>query len=374
MPEPIKIAYVIDTIATPSAGTEKQLLYLLNGLNRDKISPYLVCFYQSEWMESQTFDFPVYYINLRSFLSADFFKAYKLFKDLHKQQKFDIVQTFFKDGNIFGTIAAHFAKVPKIISSRRNIGYWHNKFQITILRFLQKWTTYYLANSQAAVDMTIEIEHADKKKFHIIYNGLDLKRFQSIERITRQKQREIWKCSEDDIVIGTVANLRPVKRLHTVIETAKKLIPQYQNLKFICIGEGSDRKHLENLISSYNLTEYFFLPGSSEDIPSVLSGFDIALLPSSNESFSNSLIEYMASSLPIIATKVGGNSEAITHDENGLLYSLENQNGLTESLKIILDKKEKAHTLSEHARKKAFAEYSIEKMIQNHEQFYQSVI
>ncbi len=373
MPEPIKIAYIIDTLETPSAGTEKQLLYLLNGLNRDKVSPYLVCFYQSEWMKTQTFEFPVYYLNLRSFLSSDIFKAYKLFKTLHMTQQFDIVQTFFKDGNIFGTSAAHFAKVPVIVSSRRNIGYWHNKLQITILRFLQKWTTHYLANSQAAVDMTMDIEQAHNDKFKIIYNGLDLKQFESVERTITMTQREQWNCCEQDIIIGVVANLRPVKRLYTVVESAKELTKKYKNLKFVFIGEGSDRESLETLIESYNLSEHFILPGASQEIPAILSAFDIAVLPSSNESFSNSLIEYMASELPIVATKIGGNSEAIEHNQNGLLYTLEDENGLTESLKIILDNKEKAQALAGQAKEKAFSEYSIEKMISNHENFYQSI-
>ncbi len=374
MSEPIKIAYVIDTIVTPSAGTEKQLLYLLNGLNRDKVTPYLVCFYQSEWMKTQTFNFPIYYLNLRSFFSPDIFKAYRLFKKLHQQQRFDIVQTFFKDGNMFGTVAAHFAKVPAVVSSRRNIGYWHNKIQISILRFLESRTTHFLANSQAAVDMTIEIEKANKDKFKIIYNGLDLKKFQSTDQTQRENKRNEWKCSNTDIIIGTVANLRPVKRLHTVVEAAKALIPQYQNLKFIFIGEGPDRESLESLISQYNLSEYFLLPGSSQEIPSVLAAFDIALLTSSNESFSNSLIEYMASNLPIAATRVGGNSEAITHNETGLLYELEDKNGLTNSLKFILDNKEKSQSIADKAKEKAFTEYSIEKMILNHEEYYREIV
>ena len=374
MAKPIKIAYIIDTIVTPSAGTEKQLLYLLNGLDYEKVQPYLICFYQSEWMKSQTFKFPVYFLNLRSLFSTDFFKAYNYFKKLHSQEKFDIAQTFFRDGNIFGTIAAKLAKVKVIISSRRNIGYWHDKIQINILKFLQKYTTYYLANSQAAVDMTMKIEGASKDKFKIIYNGLDLDKFKSLPSSARETVRAEWKLTDSDIVVGTVANLRPVKRLDTVVESAKELIPMYKNLKFVFIGEGPDRDSLQDLIDRYEISEYFRLPGSSENIPSVLSAFDIALLPSSNESFSNSLIEYMASKLPIIATRVGGNSEAINHEVNGLLYDLEDTNGLTNSLKIILEHKEKAKALAEQASKKAFEEYSIEKMISNHIDFYSTII
>ena len=373
MTQPIKIAYFIDTIAAPTGGTEKQLLYLLDGLNRDKISPHLFCFYQSEWMKNQTFSFPVTYLNLHRLFGPDFYKAYKQFKQVHKTEQFDIAQTFFRDGNIFGTAAAHWAKVDKIISSRRNVGYWHDRLHLTILRKLEKWTSYYLSNSQAAVDMTIDTELADPKKFKIIYNGLDLDRFKQIDQTTKKNQREKWNISNDDIVIGTVANLRPVKRIDTIIHCAASLKKDYPQLKFVIIGEGGDRSQLEALAKEQGVEDRIIMPGSLDDVVPALAVFDIAVLPSSNESFSNSLIEYMAAKLPIAATKVGGNNEAIDHNQNGLLYDLDDSNGLRDALKLLLDNKDKADKMAENACRKAHDSYSIKIMIENHEKFYNSI-
>ena len=370
MSKPKKIAYIIDTIGAPTGGTEKQLLYLLNGLDRNVIDPHLFCFYPSEWMKSQNFSFPVTYLNVSRILGPDLYFGSRQLKAVHAREHFDIAQTFFKDGNIFGTYAAHKAKIPHIISSRRNVGYWHDGLQIRILRFLEQWTTHYLANSQAAIDMTMKIEQAKKFKFQLIYNGLDLAKFSEINDSMRTEQRKKWNIADSDIVIGIVANLRPVKRHDNVINDAKTLIGQNNKLKFVFIGEGPDRPKLEAHIAELGLSEHFRLPGATTDIVPALSGFDIAVLPSSNESFSNSLIEYMAAKLPVIATRVGGNIEAIEHGENGLLYDIDDANGLINAVKEILEHDDKANKMAENAQIKAFEEYSIEKMIANHQIFY----
>ncbi|HKK21279.1 MAG TPA: glycosyltransferase, partial [candidate division Zixibacteria bacterium] len=218
MSKPLKIAYIIDAIETPSAGTEKQLLTMLHGLDRQRVEPYLVCLHDSEWMQSQQFDFPFVNLNVHSLFGLPFLKGLRKFKQLHKQEQFDIVQTFFKDGNIFGTFAARYARCPVVISSRRNTGYWHDHKHIRMLRFLRRWTTLYLANSQAAALSTCEIELVDKDRTAVIYNALDLERFMKFDRQQRGSQREKWNVGDDEILVGAIANLRPVKKLDTLIE------------------------------------------------------------------------------------------------------------------------------------------------------------
>ncbi len=87
-----------------------------------------------------------------------------------------------------------------------------------MLRFLRRWTTVYLANLQAAVFSTCEIEHVPKDKTAVIYNALDLDRFTQLDKKQRCVRREQWNVGEGDILVGAVANLRPVKKLKTSIQ------------------------------------------------------------------------------------------------------------------------------------------------------------
>lgn len=366
----INIAFVIDTIATPSAGTEKQLLMLLNEIDKSKFKPYLICLRNSDWLQNNNLPYEVHILNVGSLFSLSPLIGMLKFKNIINTEKIDIVQTFFKEGNIFGTIAAKFGGCKIIISSRRNIGYWHNKGHIRLLRFLRKWTTSYLCNSEAAKDMTIKIELAEPDRFHIIYNGLYLDKFKTIDQIKRENQRTIWNIKQNEILIGAVANLRAVKNIDFLIETASKLMNEFTNLKFEIIGEGQMKKALQQKIDELNLTDIIHLAGRFDDITGPLFAFDIAVMPSLSESFSNSLIEYMAAKLPIAASDAGGNIEAITHKETGLLYSNNDKNGLYNCLRELILNRPKFVDMADRAQKAAFAKYDVNEMITNHQRYY----
>ncbi len=369
----IRIAYIIDTIETSEAGTEKQLLLLLNGLDRQKFKPYLICLRNSEWLESNNLPCDYYVLNISKLISFGFVKGLINFRNLNKKIKFDLIQTFFKDGNIFGTIAAKYSRCHNIISSRRNIGYWHTKLNVTLLKIFSKWTSNYLCNSTAAKKMTIKIEKVDSNKIGVIYNGLDLDKFDLINNEIRIKQRKAWAVINDEILIGAVANLRSVKNINLMIETASLLLKQFPKVKFVVVGEGDQRECLQNKIDNLGISDVFLLPGAIKNIIEPLAAFDIAVMPSLSESFSNSLIEYMLAKLPIVSSDVGGNSEAIKHNETGLLFSLEDKDGLLDGLKKILSDEALSKRLGENAYDDAIKNYSISTMILNHENYYENI-
>ncbi|MCP4705590.1 MAG: glycosyltransferase [candidate division Zixibacteria bacterium] len=369
----IKIAYIIDIITSPTGGTERQLLMLMNEIDKSKFKPYLICLRDSEWLQNNDFPFDVHVLNIGRLFSLDFIKGIISFRKLYKNQKFDIIQTFFRDGNIFGSIAAKYCNCNKIISSRRNMGYWHTKFDIFLLKLFSKWTPYYLCNSKAAQEQTIEIEKVDPSKISTMYNGLDLTKLNLINDEARAKQRKIWSVKDDEIVIGAIANLRPVKNIDILIDTAAELIKEFKNLKFIVAGEGDLRKQLQEKIAKLDLVARFFLVGRTNNIYPLLSSFDIAVMPSQSESFSNSLIEYMLAKLPIVASDVGGNSEAIEHNKTGLLFSLEDKNGLLEGVKRLISDRALSRQLGKNAYNNAIRNYSISTMIFNHENYYENI-
>jgi len=369
----IKIAYIIDTIESSSAGTEQQLLMLLHNLDRNRFAPYLICLRDSPWLKSQSFNFPVYTFNIRKILSLSFVDFIRQFNRLHKIEKFDIVQTFFADANIAGVIAAKIASVKVILASRRNLSDTLTNFQLNTLRFLKMFTTKYLANSEAAAWKAIELEGIKPERIAVIYNGAYLDKFRSIPTELRANRRAEWRIGENDILIGLVANLRPVKNIEALIDAAKQLTKTFPNLKFAVVGEGQQREDLQKRINSADLGECFKLTGRYSDIMPCLAAFDIAVLCSRAEGFSNSLIEYMAAGLPVVASDVGGNAEAISHKENGLIYSLNEPNGLANHLRYLIDNKEIARKFGLKARAAAMEKYDAATYVKNHEQFYLNI-
>ncbi len=372
--KPLKIAYVIDSITTPSAGSERQLLLLLNGLDRSRVDPQMICLHNSEWLSVQKFDFPLTIYDVRTMLSPRSVSQMRQFAQLCREQAFDVVQSFFVDANMFGTLGAHMGDVPVILSSRRNIGGWLNRKHISMLRFLRKYTTRYIANSQAAADVATRVEYVHPEKIKIIHNGLNLDEFKTIDAVMRQQQRKKWGLADDNIVIGITANLRDVKNIDMLIRVAARLMADYPQLRFISVGEGPDRNALQRLIDTLGLTEIFQLVGRHANIVPCLSAFDIATLCSSHESLSNSLIEYMAARLPVVASDVGGNGEAVTHEKTGLLFPSGDEQMLEKHFRTLLENQELREKYGNAACESAFDRFDKGVCLESHMSFYEQLV
>lgn len=302
----IKIAFIIDTIESPTAGTEKQLLLLLKNLDRKIFSPSLCVLRSSEWIEKEFSLCPVYNANITSFKKLSFYRQlYKLIRYV-KNEKIDIIQTYFRDANIVGIIAGRIAKVKGIASSRRDMGYWHNNIELIILRIINKLVTCFIVNSMATKEWAIETEGLPEKKIRVIYNGIDMDSFENISIETTKNYKQQWKIPPNAPVIGVIANLRPVKGVDVFIRAAQIVKSHYRDSHFIIVGDGPDRTVLEDLANDLGLSGSIHFLGKRTDIPEILSMFDVGVLSSYSESFSNSLIEYLVSGLIVITTDVGG--------------------------------------------------------------------
>lgn len=365
-----RIAYVIDSIAGLSSGTEQQLYMLLKRLDRTRFEPIVVCLRSSEWLESNSLPCEVHILHLRSLMSTDFVRALMEFRQIHQRTPLDIVQTFFFDADIFGIIASHSAGIKTIIASRRNIGYWHTTRYRILLRLLGRWTWHYLANSEAAAQATRRAEGVLPSKITVIPNGLNLEEYKEVPPEVRTMQRTRWGVRDDEVIVGCVSNLRRVKNIDGMIEAARTLVSDRDDLRFIVVGEGPFRSELERRIGVAGLHKRFTLVGQHSTIASCLAAFDVAVLPSHSESLSNALIEYMASGLPIVASNVGGNTELISRDHTGLLFDPKNPEDLARCVGRLLSRPDVASRLGSAAKQYALSTFDEQRCIQLHESFY----
>ncbi|MDH3891778.1 MAG: glycosyltransferase [candidate division Zixibacteria bacterium] len=372
----INIAFVIDTIESPYAGTEKQLLAVIKHLDRSRFRPHLVCLRSSQWLKTAEPGCKVSVMNFGSFFSMSFFHGRRRFVEFCREHKIDMVQTFFRDGNHAGTLWAHKARVAVIIGSRRNVGsgYWHNRREIAILKFLKRYTTHYITNSEAAAAEAREVEGVDPAHISVVRNGLDMNAYPQPSAEMAVEVKKSWGFSEDSTVIGVVANLRPVKNLEFLIRRAKTIIEQRPQTRFVVLGEGHFRTELEQMIVDYDLTGKFLLPGRSDNVARDLAGFDVAVLCSHRESLSNSLMEYMATGRAVIASDVGGNRELISQSDLGYLYPADDSGQFERQVLGLLDDPELRNRMGAAAREKASNSFSYEAMIGQLETVYESLM
>lgn len=210
-----------------------------------------------------------------------------------------------------------------------------------------------------------------EKKLSLIYHGIKPINFLSREE-ARNKLISDFGLGISDFLIGTIANLYKTKGLEYLIEAIRMLISQYPNIpiSLIIIGEGEERKNLEDLTGQLNLKNRVFLAGEIKNAGLLLPALDIYVNSSVKEGFPYSILEAMSASLPIVATKVGGTPEMISDGENGLLAEPANPEELAKRIKILIEDRNLRGILGEQAQKSIEEKFGIEKMIEKTKEVY----
>lgn len=370
----ISIAYLIDSLETPSAGTERQLLMLLEHLDRSRFRPRLFCLRSSPWLERALLPCPLHVLGLDSLVLLRSIKVAWELRQQRGRHQFDILHTLFQESNLIGPVLARAAGIRVTVSGRRNMGYWQTPFHQRMARLLRPWTSHYLANSKAVKDYTTRTEGVDPARISVIYNGLDASRISRDVDLKRAEARADLGLGDEHTLIVSVANLRPVKNLRSLVEAADILSQRHEGLRFLVVGEGPERGKLEEVIARRGLEDRFWLPGSTSDTVCYLAAADIAVQCSLSESFSNALIEYMAAGLPIVASRVGGNEEAISQGQTGLLYSGASASDLAAELERLLEDKDLSLRLGRAAQISAQSRFSVEACIEQTQELYEALV
>lgn len=371
--EAIKICFVIDTLGI--GGTEKQLIEIINNLDPAKFRTYLVCLRDSEMFKNLNSNCIKLLLDVKSFKTINALKKILQFRSFLINEKIDIVQAFFIDANIIAIISARLAGVKKIISSRRDMGYWYSKNKLSLFRFINRFVDRFLVNSEAIKANLSKIEKISEDKIDVIYNGISLEYFNKTNFSNVSKLKHDLKIPDNNIVIGCLANLnRIVKRVDVFIKASAIVSQSVENISFLIIGDGCLRNELNELAKNLNVSDKIIFAGQRNDIASLLQIIDIGVLTSDSEGFSNSIMEYMAAGIPTVATDVGGNRELIDDNTDGFLVPPDNPQFIADAiLKLINDEKLRV-SMGNSSKQKVLQKFSLEKMIKNLENYYFGIL
>jgi glycosyltransferase involved in cell wall biosynthesis len=324
-----------------------------------------------------------YYIlkNLKREISPikDFFTILEIIK-LIKKLKPDVIHLNSSKISILGSIATklcYVLRVPCYVIYTVH-GWVFNeplaKWKKLFYFFAEKLTAIFkdkiICISKLDYDIAKNRLKIKEKKLTLIYHGIKPINFLSQEE-AREKLSQItnYKLQITNFAIGTIGNLYKTKGLEYLIEAINILKSQFP-ISLIIIGEGAERKNLEELIKKYGLEKNVFLAGSIKNAAEILPAIDIYVNSSVKEGFPYSILEAMSAGLPIVATKVGGIPEMITDGKNGLLVEPKNPKGLAEKIKTLIENKELRNTLSQQAQKNVKEKFGIGEMIEKTKEVY----
>lgn len=318
---PIRVAYFIDMLCRPAGGTEGQLIHLVERLDRDRFSPRVFCLHSPEgYGEPVVFeDAPSEVLDLRVGADPRLPVAIAALAWRLRRERVDVVQTHFRDANLVGVSAARLARVPLVVSTRRGVPYWQSETGLRVLKRLNRSVHVFVANSEATRDRYVESEGLDPRRVEVIPNGLDPTRFGPLDLERRGRLRRELGLDPVAPVVGIVANLREVKGIDVLLRAFASVLAVVPEARLVVVGEGPDRQRLRAVHDELGLGERARWLGARPDVPDLLQAFDVGVLASHSESFSNSILEYLAAGMPVVVTDVGGAREAVRDGENGFV-------------------------------------------------------
>jgi sugar transferase (PEP-CTERM/EpsH1 system associated) len=210
-----------------------------------------------------------------------------------------------------------------------------------------------------------------------ICNGVDTKRFHPATDAERHAELSA-RFQDDAVIVGSVLRFNEIKDPMNLVEAfiiaRKRAAKDGIRLCLAMLGDGPLRQGALVALNAAGVADAAWLPGSRDDVASIMRSFDLFVLGSRREGISNTLLEAMASGLPVIATKTGGNVELVRPGHVGTLVPVNDRAALAEAIHRYATDAGLRKTQGEAACKLARAEYSLDEMVNNYRHLYEEVI
>lgn len=280
------------------------------------------------------------------------------------------VQTFHFKSDWMGTSVARALGVP-LISSRRDLGFSQTALRRLVYSFVNPRVAAFIAPSEAVKRAVCEREGVPPERVHVIYNGLDLTRFD--KPCDRREAREWLGVPPDAPVAGMVSGFRPIKDHPTLLKAWRTVVDRLPDAHLALVGEGTEEQALRALTGELGLHANVTFTGPRKDIPRALAALDVFVLSSHSEGMSNAIIEAMAACRPVVATDVGGNPECVIDGVTGYIVPEGSEGALADRLHALLSDSTLASRMGSAGRARAADLFDIEAMVQRTAGLYERI-
>lgn len=356
----------------PVGGIERKIVEVLPRLDRDRFEVSLVCLRERGPLadELEAAGIPVELIPFRRRWDLG---ALRRLAALMKRRRIDLVHSHMYRSNAPATVAARLAGVKHVWGQVHNVDTWETARQLRMDRFLCRWR-----DGMIAVSREVQMEVMDRlglpeSRVRLIYNGVDTQRFGAGEG--REELRNAWGAGPEDVVLLMAARLVDQKRPQDFLEMARQLmavetVARGRPRSLFCVaGDGPRINDLKEQASKLPDPSRMIFLGQRDDIPRVMAAADLFVMTSTKEGFSNALVEAMASGLAVVATRVGGNAEAVRDGQDGIIIQPGDRESLFRSVDTLITQPERRERFKRRARERAQA-FSLDAMVRNVEELY----
>ncbi|MCV2886044.1 TIGR03088 family PEP-CTERM/XrtA system glycosyltransferase [Aestuariibacter sp. AA17] len=368
----IKVLHVVHRFSI--GGLENGMVNLINGLPEDHYQHVIVTMkgHCSEFIQRiHTQNVTFYDLDKQD--GHDFSVFGKLNRIL-KQEKPDVLHTR-NTASLEMQLVGWWRRIPLRIHGEHgwdvNDMHGSNVRYQRLRRLMSRFTHQYVALSKEAKDYLRDVIGIASSRINHICNGVDDRKFMPKQTASEQ------------IVFGCVGRLEEVKNHIYLLQGFAHLIqslsaqPQdsaaeSDRVKLHIVGDGSQRNKLEAYIQENKLEQYVWLAGDRADVPDLMKAFDVFVLPSLAEGISNTILEAMASGLPVIATNVGGNPELVDENVTGYLVGVDTPEDLSDRMRELVVSPSLVNKMGQAARARVEEKFSLTAMVGAYDDLYRS--
>ena len=359
----MKILFVIESLRC--GGKERRLVELIKGLEKEHDLCLIIM--TDEIHYTQIFDMDIKIYMFKRNILKDFRILNKFLAVLNEFDT-DIVHFFDNIAVLHFCFICKYKKIPfvnsMISSAPLNIPFFSKLNFINYILF--KISETILSNSNAG----LVSYNAPLDKSVVIRNGFDFKRLKILKNPSMVKDElAIGKCK----VVGMVASFTEKKDYETYISSAELILRRRRDVIFIAIGDGPLLNKMKLKIKPEFISNFKFL-GRIENVESVVNIFDVGVLATYSEGISNSILEYMAMSKPVVATNGGGTNEILINNKTGYLIKLKDHSELACKILNLLEDKKLALSIGKNGKKRIQNEFSIEQMVNSTINLYKKLL
>jgi glycosyltransferase involved in cell wall biosynthesis len=358
-------------------GSERNITQLLEGIDKNKFRLYVARF-ASAHLAKDMKDKDVALMNLHGagIYTVSGLKNLAFLRRFVREEEISLILTYHESSDFYGLVLSFICNIP-VISSRRDMSFKTQPHHRLAYRLGGKYFDSVVAVSNAVRQEVIKRRWFREGRTFTIYNGINTAHYEKThDGITLKNKLGIHPKYP---VVGIVANIRKIKGYHYFLEASSMIHRSNRNVQFLIVGNdwtepGFTIADLKRYGEKIGVSQNLHFLGEREDVADLISLFDVAVLASLSEGLSNVILEYMASSKPVVATEVGGNPELVVHGETGLLVPPADAQALADAILSILEDEEAALRYGAAGKKRVEDKFGLGKMIREYEDLFERVL
>lgn len=353
-------------------GIETLILEICKRIDRHSFEPYIFVFEKDGKLKEEYLKARVKVVEVPKRAEFDWFLPFRLSGAL-KKYNIDMAHTHNPSNWLYGGLAAKIAGIPLIHTEHTTADYngWHVKRWNLIERLLSRITARITTVSGSARDYMVKSCAIDPSRIEVIHNAIKPGEF-DIEADTL-KIRESLSVAHDAVLFGNIARFYENKDHRTLLYAFKAVLDKNKNAYLLLAGDGPTYEDIKKLAVELEIAGNVRFLGNRRDIPQLLRAIDIFVLSSKREGLPIVILEAMASGLPVIATDVDGNKEAVVDGKTGILVHPAAWQALADAMNGLIDNRAAARAMGLAGKDRILSEFTFEKMIARYESIYSSL-